>query len=98
MKKLLPIAVVGVVIVLVLGYLGRHKIKALLGMAPAAPAVTYSSPTTNSNAPSNNIYMSKTDPAKGAYMTDFAGMTLYVFDKDTSGVSNCYGGCANIWP
>ena len=42
--------------------------------------------------------MTKTDATKGAYMTDFAGMTLYIYDKDTTGVSNCYGGCAKAWP
>lgn len=25
-------------------------------------------------------------------------MTLYVFDKDEKGVSNCYGECAQKWP
>src|SRR5258706_7110801 len=56
------------------------------------------SPTASTAAPSGNIYMTKTSPAKGSYMTDFAGMTLYTFDKDTAGVSTCYGGCAQIWP
>lgn len=26
------------------------------------------------------------------------GMTLYTFDKDTAGVSNCYDDCAVKWP
>jgi predicted lipoprotein with Yx(FWY)xxD motif len=26
------------------------------------------------------------------------GMTLYTFDNDTAGVTNCYGGCATAWP
>ena len=26
------------------------------------------------------------------------GMTLYVFDKDTAGVSTCYDACAAMWP
>jgi len=26
------------------------------------------------------------------------GMTLYTFDNDTAGVTNCYGGCATNWP
>jgi len=26
------------------------------------------------------------------------GMSLYTFDKDTAGKSNCNGGCANAWP
>lgn len=34
----------------------------------------------------------------GKILTDKAGMTLYTFDKDAEGVSNCYGGCAAKWP
>lgn len=30
--------------------------------------------------------------------TDAKGMTLYTFDKDTSGVTNCYDKCAVNWP
>lgn len=26
------------------------------------------------------------------------GRTLYTFDKDAPGKSNCYGGCATAWP
>jgi predicted lipoprotein with Yx(FWY)xxD motif len=31
-------------------------------------------------------------------LVDGKGMTLYTFDKDAPGVSNCYGGCAGSWP
>lgn len=31
-------------------------------------------------------------------LTDANGMTLYVFDKDTAGVSTCYDDCAAKWP
>jgi predicted lipoprotein with Yx(FWY)xxD motif len=31
-------------------------------------------------------------------ITDANGMTLYTFDKDTAGVSNCYEKCAVAWP
>jgi predicted lipoprotein with Yx(FWY)xxD motif len=31
-------------------------------------------------------------------LTDANGMTLYTFDKDTAGVSNCYDECAQNWP
>ena len=30
--------------------------------------------------------------------TDAKGMTLYTFDKDGNGVSNCYDKCAANWP
>ena len=31
-------------------------------------------------------------------LTDKSGMTLYTFDKDSNGQSNCYDGCAVKWP
>lgn len=30
--------------------------------------------------------------------TDAKGMTLYTFDKDTAGTTNCYDQCAANWP
>jgi predicted lipoprotein with Yx(FWY)xxD motif len=34
----------------------------------------------------------------GKILTDGNGMTLYIFKKDTQGVSNCNGQCLVIWP
>jgi len=34
----------------------------------------------------------------GDILTDSNGTTLYIFDRDTEGVSNCSGGCLNAWP
>lgn len=31
-------------------------------------------------------------------LTDAKGMTLYTYDKDTAGVTNCYDKCAKAWP
>ncbi len=31
-------------------------------------------------------------------LTDAKGMTLYIWDKDAMGVSNCYDQCAVNWP
>ena len=36
--------------------------------------------------------------ADGPALVDGKGMTLYVFDKDTAGKSNCNGQCATNWP
>ena len=39
------------------------------------------------------------DDAKlGTILTDAKGMTLYIFEKDTPGKSNCYDKCATNWP
>lgn len=34
----------------------------------------------------------------GKIFTDPKGMTLYTFDKDEAGKSNCYDKCATNWP
>ena len=38
------------------------------------------------------------DTAKGKALVDAKGMTLYTFDRDATGKSNCNGQCATIWP
>ena len=39
-----------------------------------------------------------TETSAGTVLTDGAGLSLYVFDKDTAAVSNCNGDCAAKWP
>lgn len=34
----------------------------------------------------------------GTILVDGDGMTLYLFDEDEPGVSNCYDGCVSTWP
>jgi predicted lipoprotein with Yx(FWY)xxD motif len=38
------------------------------------------------------------DSSMGKIYTDAKGMTLYTFDKDEPGKSNCYDQCAVNWP
>ena len=40
--------------------------------------------------------VSKTD--MGEILVDEKGMTLYTYDKDTAGTTNCYDKCATNWP
>jgi predicted lipoprotein with Yx(FWY)xxD motif len=75
------------------GYVSSPQGTYQLQQQAASPTVAQTNAGTTSN-----IYMTKTDAVKGVYLTDFQGMTLYVFDKDTQGVSNCAGTCATIWP
>lgn len=87
--------VIVVLIVLVGGYLYRSQIKSMLmgyGTPQTQPVVTTQPPATG------DLVMTKTDPAKGDYLAGPNGMTLYIFDKDTTGVSNCSGNCAALWP
>lgn len=39
-----------------------------------------------------------TDIGGQMVLTDANGMTLYIFDKDEPGVTNCYDSCAENWP
>ncbi|MDF2799819.1 MAG: hypothetical protein K0R85_2563 [Devosia sp.] len=39
-----------------------------------------------------------TDIGGQMVLTDADGMTLYIFDKDEPGVTNCYEQCATNWP
>jgi len=34
----------------------------------------------------------------GTVLGDAKGMTVYIYDKDAKGTSNCYGECAEYWP
>jgi predicted lipoprotein with Yx(FWY)xxD motif len=36
--------------------------------------------------------------SKGPALVDAKGMTLYIFDRDAAGKSNCNGQCATSWP
>ena len=38
------------------------------------------------------------DTSLGQVIVDAEGMTLYMFDKDTEGISACYDDCAVAWP
>ena len=38
------------------------------------------------------------DSSAGKIWTDEKGMTLYTFDKDEAGKTNCYDKCATNWP
>jgi predicted lipoprotein with Yx(FWY)xxD motif len=38
------------------------------------------------------------ETSAGPALVDGKGMTLYTFDKDADGKSNCSGGCAASWP
>ena len=31
-------------------------------------------------------------------LTNSSGLTVYTYDPDQQGTSNCYGGCASVWP
>jgi predicted lipoprotein with Yx(FWY)xxD motif len=46
----------------------------------------------------NPVVRTATHPVLGEILVGPTGMTLYTFRNDTTGVSNCNGGCAANWP
>lgn len=47
---------------------------------------------------SNDILITMTNTENGDYLTDAQGMTLYTFDNDEPGKSNCESSCLANWP
>ncbi len=63
--------------------------------APAAPAAPTSTPAP---AIRSAFFGTRTSTALGTYLTDANGRTLYLFTKDTTNTSVCYGPCTALWP
>ena len=63
-----------------------------------AIAVLIASPIPSYAAAHLTMAVKKAMVSGSEIFTDGKGMTLYTFDKDTSGVSNCSGKCAVNWP
>ncbi len=45
-----------------------------------------------------NIAPTSAETIKGKTLVDINGMTLYVFDRDGAGKSNCNAQCIVVWP
>ncbi|HWR67159.1 MAG TPA: hypothetical protein VN364_13660 [Bellilinea sp.] len=61
----------------------------------------YGKDTGSTPAPGSTIGMEikvSSNATLGKFLVDEDGMTLYLFTKDTPGVSNCTGNCLTAWP
>ncbi|MBI4570796.1 MAG: hypothetical protein HY723_02515 [Chloroflexi bacterium] len=68
------------------------------GAAPTATEAAGEEPAAT-EAPSAQATVIVTENATlGAILTDAEGNTLYIFDNDEPGVSNCAEGCVENWP
>jgi predicted lipoprotein with Yx(FWY)xxD motif len=69
---------------------------------PIAPTATAPAATAASSYYAANTAQATVDLGNkstlGNFLVDSKGMTLYMFTKDTAGVSNCSGGCTVNWP
>ena len=76
--------------------------RTILGIAliVAAACGGSSSPATSSGSPATAAAtVAVADNAKlGQILVDGNGRTLYLFEKDTTSASTCYGACASFWP
>jgi predicted lipoprotein with Yx(FWY)xxD motif len=68
----------------------------VLGCSSDRNVEGYSTQSGGADYMENQSYM--TDSSVGSVMTTPQGMTVYTYDKDQPGVSNCYGECASHWP
>lgn len=72
------------------------------GRAPSAPLATPEGITIQPLGNAQGYSLSKSTatrlPRERIAFADDKGMTLYVYDKDAAGVSNCAADCAKTWP
>jgi predicted lipoprotein with Yx(FWY)xxD motif len=66
--------------------------------ATTAPAVPPTAAATATTTAGPAVLKTSTKDPFGTFLTDSAGKTLYVFDRDTSPTSACTGRCATTWP
>lgn len=65
---------------------------------PPASTAPSTAPEASGSAAASVYEVDKASGPVGAYLTGEDGRTLYLFKKDTTGVSNCAGDCATNWP
>ena len=71
----------------------------ILGLAIAITGAATFAVSSGVNAAGHKAGVVKKAVVNGKVLfTNPKGHTLYTFDKDTDGVSNCNGGCAKKWP
>ncbi len=95
--------VIVVIILFILGYGGyrlyNHYHRLALQAAPSSqPTKTAQAFPTATSSASVNIVKMISSGKLGSILTDTKGLTLYTYTRDTTGVSNCTGGCLKIWP
>jgi predicted lipoprotein with Yx(FWY)xxD motif len=63
---------------------------------PTPPAATPAATDTAPSPEADQVFVALSQD--GSYLIDMTGMSLYTFDNDAPGVSNCNGDCAANWP
>ena len=68
------------------------------GGSTASTSTSASSSPSASAAHGQATIAAATNGKLGKILVDGSGKTLYLFEKDTSTASTCYGSCATYWP
>jgi predicted lipoprotein with Yx(FWY)xxD motif len=72
---------------------------AVAGCGGGGGGATAATGGTTAKAPSSQAIVDVSGSAGlGPILVDSAGRTLYLFQKDSGGMSRCSGSCARIWP
>ncbi len=85
----------------VAGLVGAMTVAALLvtGCGSTSPtARSTPTPSGSDAAASASTQVSTTSDSLGVFLVDGRGRTLYMFDADPEGTSECYDTCATAWP
>lgn len=98
-------AIIGIIVVIILlagGFLfvkNKNQQKMMTqNEVTAKPTESVTNPAGKDTTGNGTITMMATSSKFGQIVTASNGMSLYVFDKDTAGKSNCTGVCATEWP
>jgi predicted lipoprotein with Yx(FWY)xxD motif len=62
------------------------------------PAKAEKEPTNAENEPATGTELVAADSQYGSILFDSDQQAIYLFDKETSAASECYGDCATAWP
>jgi len=65
--------------------------------SPVSATAPVVAPSSSSGSAELSVQI-RQDAKLGAILTDSSGKTLYRFDRDDMGVSNCTGNCVQTWP
>jgi predicted lipoprotein with Yx(FWY)xxD motif len=68
------------------------------GGATSSGAGAYGAGPTTSGGASTATVVGLRDSGLGQTLVDGRGRTLYLFEADTAGKSNCHGACTSAWP
>lgn len=92
MKKVI-LAVVAIIVIAGGAYALFYK-----SPKPTPRTASSSSSQSSVTATNNTILVTKTNASVGQYLADSSGKTLYTYNADSKGASNCTGSCLHIWP